>query len=821
MIFIKKIEKANKGIFREFEWPEALEGFARYNLIYGDNGSGKTTLTRLFGDPNTRLDGDKLETDRSNIKIFNTDFVKNNLLFDPTYVPNSHPGMIHNVVSYIGSDVKIQKERTECEDALSQVDRVLKQMQNELGYLENKQGNFLKEKAKYIKDMWGGVGDKEYQYFDKGRLEAILNGSPNYRELSSEKEGTCKAKIEDQEIKKELSFSLDDRFYSVEQLSDQISEVSGLLRKTVISSDTIDELAKNPAVNEWVELGFGMHEAGQHCKFCGSAYTQARKEKLASHFNRQYKDFKIQIQKKIEELSSKKKIGFSLPETAGFYSYLREDYTKVKKEFEDAVNRYNEIIEALTNLLIEKEKEVSKKMNLPDDFLLPLKNIDIKEKSEKIKSGALTNLLTEKEKEVSKKMNLPADFLLPLKNVDIKEKSEKIKSRISEHNKYRDNHKEGMNAAVRQLVKNYLATDVISGYKKLKGELEAKQKKEKESSDNKVTLREKIIRLTEKLQDNRLPLEEMNQDLASYFGSKYIQLKLEEGGGYSIKRENEPAHDLSEGEKQAIAFVYFLKTLSDGGKDQEDHLANCCVVIDDPVSSLDGKRFYTAINFIKRRLREVGQLFVLTHHFQLMIEIKKWLYFLQKSGQNTRLYQLEIEESFPRQATIKLLDPLLRKYDTEYRYFYSRLYNYLDKGSICLEDEQTIANIARKVFEVFISFQFPQNGVDHGKGQSYQKTKPFPEDELLGLLNLLNRLCHADIGSIEGYNLAGLYDVRQAVEKLMKFIEKYNPKHFEGMNKIVEKKDNNKVNKLNSNNQMPNCAAMEMKTENLNSLLAD
>jgi wobble nucleotide-excising tRNase len=36
------------GIFRDFTWPNALQPFARFNLIYGWNGTGKTTLAGLF-----------------------------------------------------------------------------------------------------------------------------------------------------------------------------------------------------------------------------------------------------------------------------------------------------------------------------------------------------------------------------------------------------------------------------------------------------------------------------------------------------------------------------------------------------------------------------------------------------------------------------------------------------------------------------------------------------------------------------------------------------------------------------------------------------
>jgi len=46
---IRRIPKI-KGyrVFRETEWPQDADRFARFNLIYGWNGSGKTTLAGLF-----------------------------------------------------------------------------------------------------------------------------------------------------------------------------------------------------------------------------------------------------------------------------------------------------------------------------------------------------------------------------------------------------------------------------------------------------------------------------------------------------------------------------------------------------------------------------------------------------------------------------------------------------------------------------------------------------------------------------------------------------------------------------------------------------
>jgi len=67
------------------------------------------------------------------------------------------------------------------------------------------------------------------------------------------------------------------------------------------------------------------------------------------------------------------------------------------------------------------------------------------------------------------------------------------------------------------------------------------------------------------------------------------------GGGSQSRahcRRGKPAKRLSEGEKTAVAFIYFLVQL----KDQDFNIGEGIVVIDDPISSLDASAIY--VDFI-------------------------------------------------------------------------------------------------------------------------------------------------------------------------------------------------------------------------------
>ena len=60
----------------------------------------------------------------------------------------------------------------------------------------------------------------------------------------------------------------------------------------------------------------------------------------------------------------------------------------------------------------------------------------------------------------------------------------------------------------------------------------------------------------------------MNQEMAAYLGRDELRFEVQKTG-YTITRNGEPALNLSEGEKTAIAFMYFLKSLEDTGFDSK------------------------------------------------------------------------------------------------------------------------------------------------------------------------------------------------------------------------------------------------------------
>src|SRR5690606_3417385 len=107
--------------------------------------------------------------------------------------------------------------------------------------------------------------------------------------------------------------------------------------------------------------------------------------------------------------------------------------------------------------------------------------------------------------------------------------------------------------------------------------------------------------------------EELTAHLKQFLGRTDLVFENSKEG-YVVLRRGKPAKRLSEGEKTAIAFLYFLVQL----KDQDFDLAEGVVVIDDPISSLDSGAIYQAFSFLKVAAQGAKQLFILTHNYEFL-----------------------------------------------------------------------------------------------------------------------------------------------------------------------------------------------------------
>ena len=137
---ITKITKINNlAVFKDFEWDKVVRDskgnniskFTKVNIIYGRNYSGKTTLSRIvrsletkklsekYEDPdfevefnsNNKITLQNIEEQKQIIRVFNEDFVKENLRFISNPEENITPFAILGENNSIEEEIEKLKEK--------------------------------------------------------------------------------------------------------------------------------------------------------------------------------------------------------------------------------------------------------------------------------------------------------------------------------------------------------------------------------------------------------------------------------------------------------------------------------------------------------------------------------------------------------------------------------------------------------------------------------------------------------------------------------------------------------------------------------------
>src|SRR5690606_666888 len=258
-------------------------------------------------------------------------------------------------------------------------------------------------------------------------------------------------------------------------------------------------------------------------------------------------------------------------------------------------------------------------------------------------------------------------------------------------------------------------------YYKLKKDEEDKQEglssKRKEEQD----FEQEIDELNKVISTEALGAEKFNSDLWKFLGRKDIALVPQTTGGYKIERNRDPNTNgklMSEGEKTAIAFVYFVNKL----KEQDNKIQETIVVVDDPVSSFDSNNLFSSYSYLKLNCNDAKQLFVLTHNFNYFRLVRDWFQHKNKKQwnkhqkdkskpkKNCNMYKLETKLNGSNKRVSEILDAdnTLLDYSSEYHYQFHKVIEYSKETNIDLDKAYLAANAARKTTETFLKFKYPK-----------------------------------------------------------------------------------------------------------------
>lgn len=669
-MLIKRITKIkNLGLYKNFKWETELSDLKHFNVIYGWNGTGKTTLSRIFrsfelnskhedfkqcefevelydGTKKTHNELDQL----SNIRVFNSDFVEENIQWKSTE---------SKIVFYVGKeDAELSKEIDEKTKQKKSLEKTLPEKEKLSKKNKSAFEGYVRAEASKIKSALTTPGKRDkFSSYDRRDLEEALSkfSTTNPRTFKDEEiaeknkiiQGTPLALIQP------VNIQLPDFKLIIEKMKE--------LGETTVLSQIISSLKEDSEISNWVHHGLGLHKNKKTdvCLYCGNNIDPHRVQSLEAHFSDALDKFQSTC-RQYEQTLQQRKLHFPEVNPLQFYLELRE-------EVESKTVIIGELVKNINGFVDELIKFVAIKRDRPFEVVqLDFQELDIAEDIKAFsKSLEELNALISKHREVS---------------VNFDTKINETKLEIEEH---------------------YISL--------LKGEFLELQALASSSSEAFVSDQQQITSLNAEISEKQnklssagLAVEKFNELLHKFLGRKDISIELRDDKAFTFKRGELYAKNLSEGEKTAIAFIYFIIKLREHGFKVQD----ACIVVDDPISSLDSNSLYSAFGFMKEAVRDAKQIVILTHNFYFLKQVNEWFHRIpgKKFPKSYFMTSPRLSES-GRETTIVKMDDLLKDYHSEYQYLFKKLYEYSRLENQNLETYYGVPNLARKFMETWISFK--------------------------------------------------------------------------------------------------------------------
>jgi wobble nucleotide-excising tRNase len=750
---MERITRINKikghRIFRDFAWPSTLPDFPAKVLIYGWNGTGKTTLSNLFrclekkqnvteGEISFAV-GDQSISEKEiltasfpNVRVFNRAFVDESVF--------RADGVVSPI--YILGEENVEKQRRveelkrrleELQPALAQQIQHTSAAHAEVDKISTTTANDI------IKPILRSAGSNLYNNYNKTGFERryqtfVASGEAVTASILSEDNLTIQMRRLNSNEKLAIpavSFQPPD----TDSLSQQVLQLLG----ATVTSAVIKRLQDDAELSSWVAQGLNLTQArnSRKCLFCEQTLQTETINALEAHFNDAYQSFISSIDTAIHHIDliydSMKAVKEGLPDPARFYEHLQDGYRVARDEADAKLTILEDVLHGFKTTLTEKKAS-------------PFQALDI----ELVNCRFTWEGIAE------------------------------INSIIDQHNRETSAFTQSVSQA-RQAIEAHHVALRFAEYQAAKERIAQHEVQLQATRQEIERTQAEIVSLEEDITDHRKPAEELNSVLEHSLGHCDLRLETLETG-YCIKRGDKPAENLSEGERTTIAFLYFLQTL----EDKDFSIQEGIVIIDDPVSSLDSNCLFQTFAFMKERLKDAGQLFILTHSYIFFRQVKNWFHFISRPKANrgtVAFYQLQnMVNNLGRCSELTTMCSLLRENESEYQYIFKYVYDASNASSAGMESFFQAPNAARRLLEAFISFKLPAT-----KGELYNKLQSIDFDEVKK-----TRICRLlNTGSHYGYVADGEDDFAIASEipdvlgDVLELIKTLDSTHYEEMMSLV------------------------------------
>lgn len=766
---IKNIQKLKQyGIFQNHANANAKD-FGKYNLFYGWNGSGKSTLSSVFryienksspvkfpsSEFTINVDGGPAITQANitkydlNVYVFNQDFIDENISWN---------SVVRSILLVDKTKIE-ERERLEELKTLQKKDSEAHRKEaEEIRKLDDAVSKFGTDSARHMKTSLQSIDttDRYYLNYDKRKFEAFVTA--NIETMKTDESLLTEDKIIEltnaakPDQKNPIIFS--QQAINQETFAKAKERLDDLLKTSVVSK-TIQRLVEHGDIKSWVEAGLYLHKRHNtsKCEFCGNTITEERTKQLEAHFNDDYKAFQDRLGKADGWLANQYIQVPALPTASDFYEEFKREYSESCTALEKAAKGLNEEISAWHTILKEKTRN-------PLETGLTVGVIG--ESSIKAYNDAMTA----------------------------------IGATVGKHNHKSSNFKEETDKSKKKLELHFATTEVKSfGYHNKKKEV-ADRIAENDTLQAKITRRSGEIRNLEgSLSNEGLGADQFNESLHKFLGRSELTLRFNPvKKGYEILRNNSVpvVGNLSEGEKTAIAFVYFITKL----KENDNKMENTIVVVDDPVSSFDSNHLFHAYSFLRSNCEKAKQLFVFTHNFTYFKLIRDWFEGVNRNRKrksppkdpNAFFYTIETSTTIPRQSTFKDADSSLVNYNSEYHYVFSRLYAYKDNLRLSRDEAFLTANLARKLLESFFSFKFPKYRSDIAQLMNCglsgcEITDESTKEKIYRFINKYSHSAVIEINEDSSENLVG--ESQNVISDIFRWLQEVDQIHYNEMIEVI------------------------------------
>lgn len=733
---IRRIDRIKSfGVFADFQWPVGLPEFKQFNLIYGWNYSGKTTLSRAFRcfeqkQPHVDFADAQVQFRAEDgtvhhlavpqaapvFRVFNSDFVHENLFFDSG---SATPTLVLSAQD-IAKQETLKAKRTE---------------RAELALSKDSNNDKMTEKAAAI--------ERALTSYARDSIKNPL-ARPNYNKTDFEPKVVARKDDADRHLLDEECFA---RHFSVYQSTDkkpalspkafsltsvtQLKEgIASLLARIVTANNPISRLKDDPTVESWVNEGRPLHEGKDICQFCGQQLPQDLMTHLAGHFSADYENLMAELNSMTITVQAAEREGIALDHKADFYAELSERFVSEKKQLDELLTARKSTLESLKQALVTKQTKAFTSLECPsiDDPALEIRNA-----------------------------------------------VEAINKTIAEHNTRTADFDKKRQEAFVALESHYAASFVRD--QKYSEQLQliadfrtsiAEQGKKLDEMDAEIRALEQAVSEASK------GAERINELLAAYFGKDDLRIEVAPDERFQIVRGGVVAKNLSEGEKTAIAFAHFITRVQDG----RHPLADTRIVIDDPISSLDGNHLFNTYALIKTQLADCRQLFISTHSFEFYNLIRDWVAdneeFKKPQSEWKKWGIYLVKRTDDGKASLEEIPKELLRFRSEYHYLFSTLYHFEKTGAGDFNCLLSLPNVVRRFMEAFGGIMIPTS-----KGGLKSKMERLFADEVVRerVWKFINHYSH-NTTITRSLTIPDTSECKAVVQACLKAVRDWNTEYF-------------------------------------------